>query len=241
MGSIAGLSATMLIVATVIMAIGAALQAAVGLGLALFVVPLLALIDTRLIPGPILFASVGLAAMMALRGRAAINRQDLTVSLIGLCIGTAIGAWGLSLVAPASLTKLFALLILAAVLVSLLGTGVRVGRGALLMGGGAAGIMGTMVGIHGPPIALVFQNAEPAQARAMLGAFFAVGYAMSVAALAVVGLFGRQELTLGLLLLPGVGIGCAIAPLAARFLDRRRLRIAILTISGASAVALLVR
>jgi uncharacterized membrane protein YfcA len=101
--------------------------------------------------------------------------------------------------------------------------------------------MGTMVGIHGPPIALVFQNAEPAQARAMLGAFFAVGYAMSVTALAVVGLFGRQELTLGLLLLPGIGIGCAIAPLVARFLDRGRLRIAILTISGASAVALLVR
>lgn len=132
-------------------------------------------------------------------------------------------------------------MILAAVLVSLLGTGVRVSRGALLAGGGAAGIMGTMVGIHGPPIALVFQNAEPAQARAMLGAFFAVGYAMSVAALAMVGLFGRQQLALGLLLLPGVGIGCAIAPLVARFLDRRRLRIAILTISGASALVLLVR
>lgn len=98
--------------------------------------------------------------------------------------------------------------------------------------------MGTMVGIHGPPIALVFQNAEPAQARAMLGAFFAVGYATSVIALFAVGLFGRQELTVGLLLLPGVGIGYATAPLAGRFVDRRRLRIAILTISGASAIAL---
>jgi uncharacterized membrane protein YfcA len=147
----------------------------------------------------------------------------------------------LSLVPPASLTKLFALLILGAVLTSLLGTRVRVSRGVLLAGGGAAGIMGTMVGIHGPPIALVFQNAAPAQARAMLGAFFAVGYAMSVAALAVVGLFGRQELALGLMLLPGVGIGYATAPFVARFVDRRRLRIAILIISGASAVALLLR
>jgi uncharacterized membrane protein YfcA len=241
MESIAGLSATMLILATLVMAIGAAIQAAVGLGLALFVVPLLALIDVRLIPGPMLLASVALAAIMAHRGRAAIDRRGLALSLIGLCVGTAVGAWGLSLIAPASLTKLFALMILTAVLVSLLGTGVRVSRGALLAGGGAAGIMGTMVGIHGPPIALVFQNAEPAQARAMLGAFFAVGYAMSVAALAAVGLFGRQELVLGLLLLPGVGIGYATAPLVARFLDRGRLRVAILTISGASAVALLVR
>ena len=83
----------------------------------------------------------------------------------------------------------------------------------------------------------MFQNAEPAQARAMLGAFFAVGYAMSVVALAVVGLFGWREFGLGLLLLPGVCMGYTIAPLVGRFLDRRRLRIAILTISGASAVA----
>jgi hypothetical protein len=44
MGSIVGLSVTMLVLATLVMAIGAALQAAVGLGMALFVVPLLALI-----------------------------------------------------------------------------------------------------------------------------------------------------------------------------------------------------
>ena len=58
MESIVGLSVKMLVLATLVMAIGAALQAAVGLGLALFVVPLLALIDVRLIPGPVLLASV---------------------------------------------------------------------------------------------------------------------------------------------------------------------------------------
>jgi uncharacterized membrane protein YfcA len=131
MESIVGLPVTMLV-----MAIGAALQAAVGLGMALFVVPLLALIDVRLIPGPVLLASVALAVMMAYRGRATINRRELTLSLDGLCMGTAVGAWGLSLVAPASLTKLFALLILVAVLVSLIGTGV-VSRASALRPGRA--------------------------------------------------------------------------------------------------------
>lgn len=241
METLAGLSMPVLVLATLVMAVGAALQAAVGIGLALLVVPLLALIDVRLIPGPMLLASVALAVMMAYRGRAAIDRPALALSLVGLCVGTAVGALGLSLVAPDRLTKLFGLLILAAVLVSLFGPSVRASRGALLAGGGAAGIMGTMVGIHGPPIALVFQNAEPAQARAMLGAFFAVGYAISVVALAAVGLFGRQELALGLVLLPGVGVGYATAPLLGGFLDRRRLRIFILAISGASALLLLVR
>jgi hypothetical protein len=47
MESIVGLSVAMLGLATLVMAVGAALQAAVGLGLSLFVVPLLALIDVR--------------------------------------------------------------------------------------------------------------------------------------------------------------------------------------------------
>src|SRR5271156_3242276 len=98
MESIAGLPVATLVLATLVMAVGAALQAAVGLGLALFVVPLLALIDVRLIPGPMLLASVTLAVMMAHRERSAIDRQELTLSLIGLCIGTAVGACCLSLV-----------------------------------------------------------------------------------------------------------------------------------------------
>ena len=48
-------------------------------------------------------------------------------------------------------------------------------------------------------------------------------------------------LSFGLLLLPGVGIGYATAPLVGRIVDRRRLRIAILTISGTSASALALR
>src|SRR5207249_11915473 len=48
------------VAATLIMAVGSAFQAAVGLGLALLVVPFLALIDTRFIPGPMLFAGIAL-------------------------------------------------------------------------------------------------------------------------------------------------------------------------------------
>jgi uncharacterized membrane protein YfcA len=178
---------------------------------------------------------------MTHRERSSIDRRQLFLSLAGLLGGTLIGAFCLGLVAPAALTKLFAVLILAAVLVSAFAGELRVTLGTLLAGGGAAGIMGTMIGIHGPPIALVFQNAEPARARSMLGAFFAVGYTTSVIALAAAGQFGRRELTFGFLLLPGVCIGYLTAPFFARFLDRKRLRIAILVIAGTSAILLLLR
>jgi hypothetical protein len=101
--------------------------------------------------------------------------------------------------------------------------------------------MGTMAGIHGPAIALVFQNSEPAAARAMLGAFFAVAYLGSVAALAMVGLFGWTHMMRALVLLPGVGLGLLVAPSIAPYIDRARLRWAILAVSTLSALVLLTR
>jgi uncharacterized protein len=228
-------------VAILIMAVGSAFQAAVGLGLALLVVPLLALIDTRFIPGPMLFAGIALAAATAYRDRAAIDRATLGLSLVGLAIGTGVGAVALNLVARAYLPRLFGALILFAVLISVLSRKIAATPTALLAGSTVSGIMGTMVGVHGPAISLVLQNSAPAQFRAMLGAFFAAGYAMAVASLAMIGVFGRHELVLGLALLPGVGIGYAVAPAISRFINTTVLRIAILVISSVSAVVLLFR
>jgi uncharacterized protein len=97
-----------------------------------------------------------------------------------------------------------------------------------------------MVGIHGPPISLVFQNTEPRVARAMLGAFFAVALG-AVAALAAFGLFGIPHLVRAAILLPGVAIGLAVAPLLARHIDGKRLRLIILGIAALSGLTLLVR
>jgi uncharacterized membrane protein YfcA len=98
-----------------------------------------------------------------------------------------------------------------------------------------------MVGIHGPPIALVLQHARPEQTRAMLGAFFFVAYVGSVVALAAFGLFGMLQLQLAATLLPGVIAGLCVAPLLTGFVNPARLRVALLGISAASAIVLLVR
>jgi hypothetical protein len=50
-----------MILANAIMLIASALQASVGFGLALLAVPLLALLDPRLVPGPMLLAGSLLA------------------------------------------------------------------------------------------------------------------------------------------------------------------------------------
>lgn len=223
------------------MAVGSAIQAAIGIGLALFVVPILALIDPGYIPGPMLLAGVVLTAITAYRERHAIDRQGLRLSLSGLAAGTLVGAIALKSVSSAQLPRVFGVLVLLAVFLSLSRLRVEASARALLLAGGAAGIMGTMVGIHGPPISLVFQNSDPRVARAMLGAFFCVGYLATVAALMAFGLFGGSELVRAAVLLPGVAIGLVAAPHISQFFDRQRLRLAILGIATVSGVLLILR
>jgi len=229
------------VAAVTIMAIGSALQAAVGIGLALLVVPVLALIDPAYIPGPMLLAGSVLAAMTAWRERHVLDRAGLCLSLAGLLVGTIVGAIALKALQGPTLPKIFGVLVLLAVLLSIFGPPLKPSRSSLSVAGGAAGIMGTMVGIHGPPIALVFQNAEPAFARAMLGAFFTVAYLGSVAALVAVRLFGWPELTRAAILLPGVGLGLVAAPYIAPLVNRSRLKWAILVVSSVAALTLLTR
>lgn len=227
--------------AIAIMAMGSAFQASVGIGLALFAVPLLALVDQSFIPGPMLLAGVILAFMTAYRERAAIDVPALRSSLVGLVIGTIAGAGVLRFAAGPTLGKTFGVLVLLAVFLSVTGYKFTATRRSLMIAGGAAGIMGAMVGIHGPPISLVFQNAEPRVARAMLGAFFSVAYLGAVAALAAFGLFGVPQIVRAGILIPGVVVGLIVAPHAKPYIDGAWLRLIILGVAATSALVLLVR
>lgn len=221
------------------MAAGCAVQAAVGIGLALLVVPLLALVDPGFVPGPMLLAGTVLAAMTAYRERGCIDAGNLRLSFVGLLFGTISGAIILTAASGPSLPKVIGGLVLLAVLISLVAPPIQPNRLTIPLAGAASGLMGTMAGIHGPPIALLFQNAEPGVARAMLGAIFAVAYAGSVVALAAAGLFGWPHLVRAMVLLPGVALGLIIAPSIRNHIDRARLRFAILAVSTISALALL--
>jgi uncharacterized membrane protein YfcA len=105
--------------------------------------------------------------------------------------------------------------------------------------GTAAGVIGTMVGMHGPPLGLIYQNEDPSRARVMLSTFFIPATAISISALALLGRFGTRELGLGLLLVPGPLLGLALAPLVRGYLDRRITRFAILAIAAISGALLL--
>ena len=227
-----------LILANLIVMVASAVQTAVGIGFGLIAVPLLALIDIRLIPGPTLFVSLFLALTMTSVGRAAIDRKEMSRIFVGLVIGTVFGGLALAIAPPDYLPDLFGGMILVAVVVSLLGVEVKVSDRNLIASGTAAGMMGTMSGIHGPPLALLYQYDKPDKVRVMIASAFAFGYTISIVALHFTGYFGWVEFKLAIFLFPGLAAGYVLPKLFTGVVPDKSLRTGILVIAGFSALML---
>jgi hypothetical protein len=101
--------------------------------------------------------------------------------------------------------------------------------------------MGTAVGVGGPPIALLYHDVPGPVLRATMSPYFLVGTVASVAALAVSGHFGVDDLLLGLCLVPAALIGVALSNPLRGMLDRGWVARGVYGLSSAAAVALLVR
>lgn len=230
-----------LAVTTGVIAVGAVLQAATGMGTGILIVPLLALIDLALVPGPAVMASMALSLPMALSGRRHIAYDDLKPLLSGLMAGCAVGALGLTAIPPDRVGIAFAMAILAAVAITSAGVRIPFNRRSLVSVGAIAGLMGATSGAGAPPIALLYQHREGPELRPTLAFVYAASSVIILLFLALFGKFGRMEAGLALLLVPGYVLGYLIAAPLARVLDRGYSRIAVLLLSTVSAVALLVR
>jgi uncharacterized membrane protein YfcA len=223
------------------MAAGAAAQAAIGMGLNLFAVPILALIDPVFVPGPVLFHSFLLSLLASYRLRADIEVRELTISVGGLLVGTAAAAAALSQIDTQQLPRLFGVLVLAAVAVTAAGVRIPLTTPGIAIASTVAGAMGTIAGVHGPPIALLYQRESPIRVRSALLPFFVFANGLSLAALAAIGMFGWRELVASVILLPGLAIGFAVSPWLVRLMSPGAIRACILGISAFSGVALAVK
>lgn len=221
-------------------ALGAIVQGASGVGGGFISIPLIAVIDYALLPGPQVFASLSISTLMAWRERNHIDYQN-TGSLLALMVpGAVVGAWLLSLVSVDRLGVLFGSIILLAVIVSLLGLQlVRNPRNAAVSGF-VAGIMGASTGIGAPPIALLYQRASGPMVRSTLAYIYTAASLLILCALAFFGRFGVNEMLLGVMLVPGWLLGYLCSRPLARFFDHGATRYVVLGVSGAAAVSLIV-
>lgn len=229
------------VLAALVMGVGCAVQGAVGFGANLVAAPLLVLLDDRFVPGPTIVAT-GVLNLLVMRREGA-GRVDPTVHLamVGQVLGILAAGVLLARVSGDGLALLFAGLVLLGVVLTAAGWHLAKTRPNLTGVGLLAGFMGTVSGIGGPPIALVYQRADGPTLRGTLARFFTVGNAVSIPTLIVAGRLGRDELPLIAALLPGTLVGYALSGWLAAHLDKRAARPVILLLSTAAAVAVLVR
>jgi uncharacterized membrane protein YfcA len=103
-----------------------------------------------------------------------------------------------------------------------------------------SGVMGGFSGVHGPLMGLAVSHLPAQAVRGFLGLFWLLAYITLLVMAIPAGRLGWAELWLALVLLPGIALGAALSGPARRWLQGPRLRWAILAISAAGGIALVV-
>ena len=196
-----------LVIALAVVALGSAVQATVGFGLALIAAPVLLLIYPAFVPGPLIASGVVMVFLVAHRDRFHIDLLGLRYALIGRVAGTLLAGVFLAIASAELFDVAFGALVLLGAVISALGIHISPSPKSATAAGALSGLMGTISSVGGPPLALLYQAQGAARLRGTLAGFFIFGGALTLVVLAAVGRFGWEEVKLALLLTPASVLG----------------------------------
>jgi uncharacterized membrane protein YfcA len=225
--------------AMAIVLLGGMVQGSIGFGLNLVVVPVLALLIPGSVPGSVILISMPMTLTMLLREHHAIDWLGVRWILAGRIPGTVVGLLIVTALTATQLGIVVGLVILLGVLLSVVHPGIAVRRRSALAVGSVCGVTGTAAGVDGPPLALLYQHAEPHTLRATLATCFLVGAAVSGTALALGGELTGEQLELTAILLAPMLVGLALSSVVAHRIPARALRPIVLgfaTVAGTLAI-----
>jgi uncharacterized membrane protein YfcA len=230
-----------LVLASVIVAIGACLQGTVGFGMGIFCAPLLILVEPSLVPGPMLLFGTTLMVAILVKERASLDVRGAGWALVGRLPGSLVGAGLVALLSQSFLALFLAAVVLLGAAGTARGWIPDPSRKALVLAGATSGVMGTATSVGAPPMALVWQSSASAAMRASMSAFLLVGAVMSLVALAVFGelTLGSFELAVGLL--PAIAVGFLLSLVASGRVNQRGVRLVAITVSIGGATAIIVQ
>ena len=205
----------------------------------LIAAPILAVLDPDLVPGPAIVAAVTLTILVAYRERASIDRRGVGYALTGRVPGTVAGALLIASIPDRGVTVTVGCAVLLAVALNLSGIRFRPNKPTLLIAGAVSGFASTVSSVGGPPMAVVYANEPGPVIRGTLSFIFVIGGAMSLAALIIVGDFGRREALLSLVLLVPGSLGFLLSKRLAVKVDQGTTRNAVLVVAVLGAVTAL--
>lgn len=238
---IAGIPLWAVALIAAIIAVGAFVQATIGLGLGLFGAPLIALIEPALVPTLLLLLAIPVSAGVLWVERHHIDWRVIAWALPARVPGTVIGVWLTTAFSDRGLGIVVSVMVLGAVWLTFHTVEVRQTPVTLMGAGFAAGTAGTAAAIGGPPMAIVLAHRPPREVRGTLSLFFVVGSVMSVVWFWVQGELPRASVTLGVGYLPLVALAFWAGHHAHTRIPRETFRRAVLLLCAGSATVLLVK
>ena len=221
--------------------VGALVQSTIGFGMAVVAVPFVVVAAPDLMPGSVLVTSFALPVVQLVMAPVDIAWRELGWALAARVVLTPVGVAAVALLSVRAISVGLAVLILLTVATSLTRLEVRMTPANAAVAGGLAGISGTATSIAGPFLALVLQHERPERLRSTLAAFFLIGAVISAGGLLLAGEYTREQFLSGLVWLPFVAVGYAVASPLRGHLDTERLRRAVLAFCVVAGVSILVR
>lgn len=221
--------------------LAAFLQGVGGVGFAMLVAPIAALVFPQLVPGPLLALGGSVSLLAALRERQHIVPDVVVCALGGRATGSIIAILAMTQLPIEAVNLGFALAILAAVALSAWGLRILPSKRNMILAGIASGIMGTLTSVGAPALAIAMQNLAPAQLRASLGLILFLGASLSLILLMVAGLFSWQQAMLSIVLYPFMLLGFALSGRWRHKVSMPLMRRLLLGICSLSAVVLIAR
>ena len=219
---------------------GAITQSAIGIG---FGIPacFLVLLEPSMVPSCIVLMGSFLAFSNAMLSFKDIIKVDLIYAYSGRIIGSLLA---MPLIFFTLGTKnyliIFGVLLLIATYMSIKKWNIIANKKNITIAGTASGLMGTLIGIGGPPMAIVYQNSSARKVVATLNMFFGIGALFSVILFVYFDIINIPEVMKSIYLAPALIIGTYIGrrKFIREFVDRN-LKNLIVTVCFVSAVVII--
>jgi uncharacterized membrane protein YfcA len=227
---------------TTIVVLGVLTQRATGGAFGMVVAPLVALVAPAFMPAGVLLVSLAVTLLCTPLPLGTIVWRQLAPMVAGRGAGAVLAA-GLVALAPdpGAVAVLVAVAVLLGVAVSVAGKRVAMNRGSLVGAGLLSGLTGTLTSVGAPPVLLLYQDIPAEKARPTLNAFFLLGVALSLAALASRGRIGPDDAGFALSMAPAIAMGFAVARPVLGLLRGRSIRPLVLGLASVASVLILLR
>ena len=190
--------------------LGAITQSAIGTG---FGIPagILVLLEPSMVPSCIILMGSFLALSNAMLSYKDIIKVDLIYSYTGRIIGSILAMPLIFFTLGTDYYLIiFGVLLLIATYLSAKKWNIVATKKNITIAGTASGLMGTLTGIGGPPMAIVYQNSSAKKVVATLNMFFGFGALFSVLLFVYYDLINLPEVMKSIYLAPGLVIGTYI-------------------------------